>query len=85
MYIEINDAFRGISIPNSTVSVGGITLAEDHKTMSFSVSYRMDMDSDPYNTEFYGCNYDSKSGDIIKQAYAYLKTLDKFKLAVLMP
>lgn len=79
MYLTITDIFRGLSIPNAVVAVGGLTLADDHRTMTFSVTYKMSASAgDIYNSEFYGCDYDVAGKDIITQAYDHLKTLDKF-------
>lgn len=85
MYLTITDNFRGLSVPNAIVAVGGLTLADDHQTMTFSVTYKMaDSTGEFYNSEFYGCDYDVAGKDIITQAYDHLKTLDKFSKATVV-
>lgn len=74
--------FKDISITDALIVVTGITIAADHKAMTFGVSYRATESSDPFSSDVFSCDYDSSGDDPITQAYAYLKTLDEFSRAV---
>lgn len=80
MSLIFNDVFKTVEISGAIATVGGITVSDEHSTMTFSVNYRTASAeySNNYNNEFYSCGYDSSGPDIVTQAYSHLKTIGKF-------
>ena len=77
-----NLTFKDIPVTGALIIVTGITIAADHDSMTFGVSYRATQSSDPFSSDVFSCDYDSSGDDPITQAYAYLKTLNEFSGAV---
>lgn len=78
MALTMKAAYKGITIPAAIFTVETVTISSQ---LDFSVVMRAEAGGEILATEFYGCKYDATK-DPFEQAYAYLRTLDMFALAV---
>ena len=72
--------FKGIAIQSAVAEIGVITVAEDHKKMTFAVNYRAPDCEEFFTTEYYSCDYDDSLG-LITQAESHIISLESFKEA----
>ncbi|EOI1119969.1 hypothetical protein ACMGB6_001026 [Klebsiella oxytoca] len=79
MPIKFNTTFKGITVEDAIATVAGIQLNSGHDTITFEVEYASSGEEDAFNSEIFSCEYDAAGGNIIEQAYAYLKTISPFK------
>lgn len=77
---------NGLSISNSYAKIGFFEGNNKDKVFNFALEYYVDYTAResgklPVKTEMYSFEFSSEedSNNFIKQAYLYLKTLDKFK------
>lgn len=78
MLLQTSMILNGITISPCYIVVGAISISADRSEMSFITEYKSGVDADVFKTDCFTCNY-SLSGDNPEiQAYAYLKSLDKF-------
>lgn len=78
MSLTMQAAYKGITLPSAIFTVETVTISSQ---LDFSVVMRADAEGERLSTEFYGCEYDATK-DPFDQAYAYLRTLDKFASAI---
>ena len=78
MSIVISVQYKGITVEKAIATVGDIQLNSTHDTMTFVLNYFAQGNSEPFNSNIFSCEYKPSSGDIVSQAYAYIKTLDEF-------
>lgn len=78
MSLTMRTTYKGITLPSAIFTVETVTISSQ---LDFSVVMRADAEGERLSTEFYGCEYDS-SKDPFDQAYAYLRTLDKFSSSI---
>lgn len=79
MALLVNTQFRGLVINNAYVSVSLPSLSASKTEMYFTVSYRVDVDNDPFNSVLLSAPYDLNGENPFIQAYEYLKTLPEFE------
>ena len=71
----------GFVSKDSYISISSIKKL-DKVSMNFSVNFRKDKESEPFNSKDFFCAYDIQGNNPIYQAYAYLKTLPEFAGAI---
>ncbi|HBV7644291.1 TPA: hypothetical protein MD887_003778 [Klebsiella oxytoca] len=72
---------KGLKVENCYIAVGSITLAADRTEIYFNLNFSVTKEHPPLFTDYFTCPYDSKGGEIDEQAYAYLRTLERFSAA----
>ena len=78
MSLIIDTVFKGISVESAKVTVGDIYIADGHTVLSITANWSAPGSSEFFRQTTYNCPYDITGTDPLTQAYAYLKTLDKF-------
>lgn len=69
---------KGLKVENCYIAVGSITLAADRTEIYFNLNFSATKENPPLFTDYFTCPYDSNGGEIVEQAYAYLKSLPRF-------
>ncbi|WP_316533437.1 hypothetical protein [Klebsiella michiganensis] len=72
--------YKGITIVNALYTIETITIQGGQ--LDFYVSMRSKAGAPPLDGENHGCSYSESAGTPHEQAYAYLKTLEKFSDAI---
>lgn len=68
----------GAKIENCYIAVGSITLAADRTEIYFNLNFSVTKEHPPLFTDYFTCPYDIDCGEIVEQAYTYLKSLSRF-------
>lgn len=74
--------FRGITVENAVIRVTNLTIYYWRGRMEFSGEILSGLESEAFDVLYEECDYDINGDNPIKQAYNYLKTLDRFAGAV---
>ncbi|MEZ1399671.1 hypothetical protein [Klebsiella oxytoca] len=72
----------GATIENCYIAVGSITLSADRTEIYFNLNFSATRENPPLFTDYFTSPYDSNGGEIVEQAYTYLKSLSRFSGAV---
>lgn len=71
--------FKGITVANAYVRVTSLTINANWVRMGFSGHLMVDSESSPFDELVHECAYAIEGGNPVRQAYDYLKTLEKFQ------
>ncbi|WP_213802324.1 hypothetical protein [Klebsiella oxytoca] len=69
---------KGLKVENCYIAVGSITLAADRTEIYFNLNFSVTKEQPPLFTDYFTCSYDIDGGEIVEQAYTYLKSLSRF-------
>ena len=69
---------KGLKVENCYIAVGSITLAADRTEIYFNLNFSVTKEPPPLFTDYFTCPYDIDGGEIVEQAYTYLKSLSRF-------
>ncbi|WP_238759717.1 hypothetical protein [Klebsiella oxytoca] len=69
---------KGLKVENCYIAVGSITLAADRTEIYFNLNFSVTKEHPPLFTDYFTCSYDIDGGEIVEQAYTYLKSLSRF-------
>ncbi|HBT3650453.1 MULTISPECIES: hypothetical protein [Klebsiella pneumoniae complex] len=81
MAFKLDFIFSGLNVVGGYVEVSSPAISADEKKLSFGVNFSVNHSEPLLTAESYTCDYDINGGNPFEQAYAYLKTLEKFKFA----
>ena len=73
--------FNGVTVTDGVLNVIMPSISTDQTTLSFGLAYRASTSDPLLNSATYSCPYDITAGDPFRQAYEYLKSMDKFASA----
>lgn len=71
--------FRGVIVPNAYVRVQPLTIQAGNAQMEFGIQIMVNATASPFEVYAIGANYNLEGGNPIRQAYDYLKTLERFQ------
>ncbi len=78
MAISKTIQFKGITVPSAYIRASTLTIHPGNTRMEFLVEYIASQEYGPFDSYIDGATYRLEGGNPIKQAYDYLKTLEKF-------
>lgn len=82
MSIKLTQVINGITITDCIVTVGAISISQNRTSLNFNVGFYATEDGPLLMEDYFVFTEYSLEGDNpVKQAYAYLKGLDRFKNA----
>jgi hypothetical protein len=70
--------FKGITVPNAYIQVTSLSIKADWEHMEFSGQMMIDANSPPFDGLSHECPYNLEGGNPVRQAYDFLKTLEKY-------
>ncbi len=80
MALQKTLSIKGVTIPNAYIRVGKFSGTKERYT--FQVGIGASADDQAFETKEYSCEVDLSGGNIIKQAYLFLKSTSEFADAV---
>ena len=82
MSLVVNTTFKGVFVKDAKVTIGDIYIGEGHEALSITANWSAPGSFEVFKQTTYNCPYDITGSDPVTQAYAWMKTLDEFKVAV---
>lgn len=74
--------FKGITVDAAYIRISGLSIHSGNSVISFNVNYMASQYAEPFSTTAESTEYDITGENPIRQAYAYLKGLERFAAAV---
>jgi hypothetical protein len=76
MALQKTLSIKGVTIPNAYIRVGKFSGTKERYT--FQVGISASADEQPFDTQEHSCEVDLNGGNIVQQAYLYLKSTSAF-------